>query len=232
MKFNVYELKVKVYLTKTIIKDNMLESISDLIDLSLSKNDRYLQFHKENKYKYYCYNSFYPLEMDGEYKEDNIYTVQLRTIDKELADYLIKELSNTFTNYIKVLKVETKIISKKHINKMFSITPIVLKDSTGYWKGNLSLEDFEQRLKVNLIKKYNKFTGEKINEDFEFYTSLEFKNRKPIGVNYKNIKLLGDKIQLNIADDEISQKIAYMALGTGTGENNARGLGFMGFRWL
>ena len=28
-------------------------------------------------------------------------------------------------------------------------------------------------------KKYNKFTGERIDENFEFYTSIEFKNRKP-----------------------------------------------------
>ena len=53
-----------------------------------------------------------------------------------------------------------------------------------------------------------------------------------ISVNYKNIKLLGDKLQLNIADDKLSQKIAYMALGTGLGENNSRGLGFVNFRYL
>ncbi len=96
----------------------------------------------------------------------------------------------------------------------------------------MSLSEFEERIKINLIKKYNKFTGEKIEENFDFYTSIEFKNKKPISVNYKNIKLLGDKLQLNIADDKLSQKIAYMALGTGLGENNSRGLGFVNFRYL
>ena len=45
-------------------------------------------------------------------------------------------------------------------------------------------------------------------------------------------RLLGDKLQLTVADDEVSQRIAYMTLGTGIGENNGRGMGFVNFRWL
>ncbi|MBC5624416.1 CRISPR-associated endoribonuclease Cas6 [Clostridium sp. NSJ-49] len=232
MEFRVYEISVKNYLLKNIDKNNMFEVISEVIDSTLSRNKEFLEFHNKNCYKNYCNNGFYPLETDGIYKEDNIYTFQIRTIDEDLAKYLIKNLANTSTKFIKVLKTDIKIISRKHIDKVFSITPIVIKDSTGYWKGNISLDEFENRIKTNLIKKYNSFTGDKIDEDFEFYTRFEFKNNKPIAVNYKNIKLLGDKIQLNIADDEISQTIAYMALGTGLGENNSRGAGFVGFRWL
>lgn len=229
---SVYEIYAKVYLIRNIDKDDMFREITEVIDCTLSKSDKYLEFHNKKCYKNYCNNGFYPLESDGIYKEDSIYTFQIRTIDEALAKYLIRNLANTSTNFIKVLKTDIRIISKKHIDKIFSITPIIIKDDTGYWKGNISLEEFEKRIKTNLIKKYNSFTGQKIDEDFEFYTRFEFKNNKPIAVNYKNIKLLGDKIQLNIADDEISQTIAYMALGTGVGENNSRGLGFIGFRWL
>lgn len=229
---NVYNLNVKVYLLKDIILNKVQQSIASAIDLALSKNKYYLQFHNDISYKFYCNNGLYPLELDGVYKEDNIYTFQIRTIDKELAKYLMKEFRNVVTNDIKILKIDLKIISKKHIDKIFSITPVVIKNHNGYWREHMSLKEFEERIKINLIKKYNKFTGKKIDENFEFYTAIEFKNRKPISVDYKNIKLLGDKLQLTIADDEVSQKIAYMALGTGLGENNARGLGFVNFRWL
>ena len=54
-------------------------------------------------------NGFYPLETDGIYKEDNIYTFQIRTIDEDLAKYLIKNLANTSTkflnSYVKLSKV-------------------------------------------------------------------------------------------------------------------------------
>lgn len=228
----VYNLDIKVYLLNDIYLNKMQESIANVIDLALSKSQKYIEFHNSIGYKFYCFNGLYPLEQDEIYKEDNIYTFQLRTIDIELAKYLMNKINDIVTNDIKVLKCDLKIIPKKHIDKIFSITPVVIKDDKGYWRGHISLKEFEERIKINLIKKYNKFTGEKIDENFELYKSIEFKNRKPIAVDYKDIKLLGDKIQLTIADDEMSQKIAYMALGTGLGENNARGSGSVGFRWL
>ncbi len=228
----VYNLDIKVYLLNDIYLNKMQESIASVIDLALSQSQKYIDFHNSIDYKFYCFNGLYPLEQDEIYKEDNIYTFQLRTIDIELAKYLMNKIKDIITDDIKVLKCDLKIIPKKHIDKIFSITPILIKSDKGYWKEHMSLKEFEERIKINLIKKYNKFTGEKIDENFEFYKSIEFKNRKPISVDYKNIKLLGDKIQLTIADDEISQKIAYMTLGTGLGENNARGAGSIGFRWL
>lgn len=229
---NVFNLKIKIYLLKNISLNEIQKSITNVIDLALSNDINYLEFHNNIGYKFYCYDGLYPLETDGLYKKDNIYTFQLRTIDKNLCEYLMKEVRDIITNEIKVLKCDLRIIPKKHIDKIFSITPLIIKNDKGYWKDHMSLKEFEQRIKINLIKKYNKFTGEKIDEEFDFYTSIEFKNKKPISVAYKNIKLLGDKIQLNIADDKLSQKIAYMALGTGVGENNSRGLGFVNFRYL
>lgn len=229
---NVYNLSIKVYLLNDIYLNKMQQSIAKAIDLALGKDVKFLQFHNSIDYKFYCFNGLYPLEQDEIYKEDNIYTFQLRTIDIELAKYLMNKIKDIVTNDIKVLKCDLKIIPKKHIDKIFSITPILIKSDKGYWKEHMSLKEFEERIKINLIKKYNKFTGEKIDENFELYKSIEFKNRKPIAVDYKDIKLLGDKIQLTIADDEMSQKIAYMALGTGLLENNSRGLGAVGFRWL
>jgi len=229
---NVYNLSTKVYLLDDIYLNKMQQSIAKVVDLALAKSEKYLQFHNSIGYKFYCFNGLYPLDKDEIYKQDNIYTFQLRTIDIELAKYLMNEIKDIITEDIKVLKCDLKIIPKKHIDKIFSITPLVIKSDKGYWREYMSLKEFEERIKINLIKKYNKFTGEKIDENFEFYKAIEFKNRKPISVDYKNIKLLGDKIQLTIADDEISQKIAYMALGTGILENNGRGMGFVGFRWL
>ncbi|EGT4139151.1 CRISPR-associated endoribonuclease Cas6, partial [Clostridium perfringens] len=69
-------------------------------------------------------------------------------------------------------------------------------------------------------------------EDFPLFNSLEFNNKKPIAIKYKNIKILGDKLTLNISDDELSQKIAYMSIGVALGECNSRGYGFLNYRYL
>ena len=57
-------------------------------------------------------------------------------------------------------------------------------------------------------------------------------NKKPIGVEYKEIRLLGDKLNLQIADNEMAQELAYFLLGTGIGEMNSRGYGYCNFRWI
>ena len=66
-------------------------------------------------------------------------------------------------------------------------------------------------------------------EDFQMFNSVEQMNRKPIAVKCKGITLLGDKIKVTIAKNESAQKLAVMALGTGLGEMNSRGAGFVNY---
>lgn len=228
----VIQLDMKVYLMKDINQEEQSEKLGEFIDGCLSKNKKFLELHKTNCFKNYCFNGLYPMETEKVYKEDGVYTFQIRTIDKELAEFLAKNLANTSNSYFKGLKIEMKIIRKKHIDKIFSITPLVLKNEEGYWKGLLTFDEFEERVKINLIKKYREYTGENLKDDVQLFTSVQFKNHKPVSVKYKDIKLLGDKVEFNVCDDEYSQKLAYMALGTGLGENNARGTGFVNFRYL
>lgn len=228
----VYENKVKVYFLKDVKCEDIQIEICKIIDSALVKDDQWKEFHNKNQFKNYCFDCPYPIPADKVYKSGQIYTFTVRTIDAELANYLNQLLANEYNSTIKCLTTEIRIIPKKFIEKIYSLTPAVLKENSGYWKDTLSLKDFERKLKENLIKKYNNINNTKIDEDFELYTSIEFKNKKPCPVKYKNIILLGDKISLNISADKISQSIAYMAIGTGIGSSNSRGSGFINYRWL
>jgi len=228
----VFQIKLKVFILKDMDIDDSQGIISAFIDSGLIKDKEFLKLHESNKFKGYCFDAPYPLEEDKVYKKDKIYTLTIRTIDKGLADFFANKLVNEFNANIKGLTSEVRILPKKHIEKLYSITPAVMKNEDGYWKNKIKLDEFEKRLKVNLIKKYNSITNSKIDEDFQLYSTIEFKNRKPISIKYKNIKLLGDKISLNIAENETAQELAYMSLGTGVFEMNARGYGFVNYRWL
>ena len=85
---------------------------------------------------------------------------------------------------------------------------------------------------MNLLKKWRQFYGEKLPEDFELFMGIEFLNKVPIKVEYKNIHLLGDKLRLYIAGNETAQNLAQMAIGVGMGEMNSRGSGFCNYHWL
>jgi len=229
----IQELSIKVYLLESISSSEMMGKIANLIDGTLVKCDEYRCFHQENKYKGYSFDGFFRVEQDGIYHQGNIYMFRIRTVDQTLAEYFEKNLFTAFTKEIKVLTVSKRNIVKKHIEKVFSITPIVIKNDYGYWRSNMTIDDYERRIRENLIKNYNTFYGKKIDEDFELFTHMEFNNRKPIAVPFKNnISLLGDKITLHVSENEMAQSLAYFSLGVGVGELGSRGFGFSGYKYL
>ncbi|MFI3209431.1 MAG: CRISPR-associated endoribonuclease Cas6 [Peptostreptococcaceae bacterium] len=229
---NVFELSIKVFLTQDIKSEECSSSISDLIDKSLSKSKKYLEFHNDNKYKNYTFDMLYPLSDNKVYKKENIYTFRFRTIDLELLNYINENLINEHTNCIKVLTISKKTIPIKHIEKIYNITPVILKFENGYWKRHSSIQEVEKRLRENIIKKYNSYYNTKIEEDFELFTLVTIKNNKPIKVNYKEIGLLGDKFEIVVSENELAQELVNFSLGVGLGEMNARGLGFINYRWI
>lgn len=228
----VFQIRLKIYTLQDMHANQVQSKVASFIDKSLAQNPDLLLLHKENRYKNYCFDLPYPLEPDKVYKKGKIYSITIRTIDKRLAEYFHTVCGNMFTGFLKGLTTEIKIIPERMIDTVYTLTPGVMKYENRYWRDDLSLEEFENRLKSNLIKKWNAFEDARLNEDFELYTCLEFTNKVPIAIEYKNIKLLGDKIRLHIADNKTAQKLAYMALGTGILENNSRGAGFLGYRWM
>lgn len=231
-KITVYQLRLKVYLMESIPMEDMLAEETHFIDSAMAKSEKWLAYHEKNQYKAYSFGGFYPIEKEGVYKKDQIYTITIRTLDIELARFLENTLRHHYTAKIKGLTLESRIIPRKMIEEIYSVTPVIVKSDHGYWRNRYSLKDYERLLFENAIKKYKQFTGEDIDEDFQLYTSISFINRKPIGCKYKDICLLGDKVALKISDDERAQTIANMLLAVSLGENNARGYGHCNYKWI
>lgn len=230
----IYQLNVKLYIKEDIKKIEVSDKLSKMIDFCMCKNEHYEKYHNAKDFKNYSFNSLYPIEPDGIYKSDNIYTIQIRTSSKDFVKFLEKNLPLNQYEYFVVLKSELKINNFKYIDKIYSLTPVVIKNTDGYWRNleNFSIDDYENRISVNLINKYNAITGEKISRKTKIFSTIEFMNKKPVVIKYKNIKLLGDKITLTICNDEVAQNIAVVALATGVGENNSRGLGYVNCKLL
>jgi len=83
-------------------------------------------------------------------------------------------------------------------------------------------------LQSNLIRKYEMIFNEKLNPENLFFEYIQIKNNKPQTYFYKGIKFFGNKIYLRIRDDKVSQRLGFIALGTGLGHKNSSvGGGFM-----
>ncbi|MDO5434673.1 CRISPR-associated endoribonuclease Cas6, partial [Eubacterium sp.] len=170
----VYEGRLKVFLLKDIPISAVQEKISALIDKALVQNEKMASFHQKTDYKNYSFSGFYPVESQRVYRQDKIYTIQIRTIDENLMNYFQEYLTNAYTEEMKSLTMTVRKIKKIPIGRVYTLTPVIQKFDGGYWKEIVTLDEFERRLKENLIKKYNNFTGEKCDEDFDLYTHLQF----------------------------------------------------------
>ena len=109
MKVSVLEIDVKVYLLKNINSNESNGYICELIDSVFAKEEKYLKMHNDIGFKNYCFNNFYPMEKDYIYKEGNIYTFKLRSVDKDLVKYLEDNMKNSYTESIKVLSIISRV---------------------------------------------------------------------------------------------------------------------------
>lgn len=225
-------MKLTVYLLKDIESKNALSKIASLIDKSFLWDERMMKMHKKVSYKPYTFNSLYPIEKDQIYRAGKVYTILIRSISKDFVHFCKEHLVNTYTEEMKALALTVKVLPQKMIQRIYSVTPNIIKCDQGYWKGHLTIQQYEKRLIDNLMKKYKYFIEEEINEDFELFTYVRLENRKPISFSYKNVKLLGDKVTIHIAENEMAQKLAYLALGCSLGELGARGAGFMSYQTM
>lgn len=229
----VMQIRIKLYVLRDISAERIQAEMAAFLDQGLVKDIRFAELHQTNQFKGYCYDLLYPVEQGKVYKKGGIYTLTVRTIDPELVRYFATQAVNVYTQAVKALTAEVKVIPQKPIELLYTLTPVILKcGEKGFWRDTLSVEQYEERLKVNLLKKWRQFYGEKLPEDFELFMGIEFLNKVPIKVEYKNIHLLGDKLRLYIAGNETAQNLAQMAIGVGAGEMNSRGSGFCNYHWL
>lgn len=232
----VFECNFKIYVLTNITKEDIQESLSKLIDKSFYEDKATEDFHNENKIKGYCFNSLYPLERDGVYKEDGIYNFQIRCVDEKLKEHFIKILTNEYTTFFKVLTSQYKTVFKKPIERMYSITPIIVKipddERTEYWRSNHGEAEFFEYLRKSCIKKYEVLTGRTIDRNLKLFSYERIDNRKPITSDFKSKKLLGDKVTLEFNTDEESQNIAYMLIGTGLADMASRGYGYLNYQYI
>lgn len=227
----IWELRLKVYCKKDIDHISANETIQKLIDSTLSCNENFKKFHNENKFKLYCFDNLYPIQSDKIYKKDSIYQLRIRSVDTKLIQYLKLNIERCLDYDIRVVSCQLSIIPQRQIDKLYCITPTVIKTDKGYWRGNIGNKKYTELLKINAIKKLIQFTkSEIISDEVELFSGIKFKS-KGISIRVKDITLVGDKIELNISNDEISQQLANLIIGAGLGEMNARGCGFVGYKW-
>lgn len=232
---NIYEIAVRIYILRDIPISLIYGELTKYIDGYLGQNGYFCEFHQKKCLKGYNFDLPIKIEKGRKvYKSDQIYQFRIRTVDKELLSYLLDGIADYKTDSIKGLTRTVKQIPHRSIVSVWTLTPVILKnaDGKGYWRDCMSFEEFEQELTASLIHQYEQYTKEEIKKDSFLYNQIELKSKCAIGIPYKGITLLGDKLSLQIADNETAQKVMYFTLANGMGTMGSRGMGFLGYRFV
>lgn len=233
-----YELKCTVYLKKDIDFQDSFETISKYISYSMAQTSTLKELHNKNNFKYYTFDSFYPIEKTKTYKQGNTYSFNIRSLNEELIDTLSKTLRANINNQnLLIVQTHKKTIKQFFITQLYSVTPVIISLSNKrFWTKEDDLMLLQKQLQNNLEKKYQDFYDEDIKSSQNFIQLFELKNNRLQTIKTSKIdkqtkkvisfKFYGNKFMIVPNEDEISQKLAFIALACGLGEKNSFGGGF------
>ncbi|NPA50531.1 MAG: CRISPR-associated endoribonuclease Cas6 [Epsilonproteobacteria bacterium] len=230
-----FELKCKAYLKRDLNYQDIFDVISKYINFSISIKGGILErFHKSRGLKYYTFSGFTPIEKDKIYKKKKVYEFKIRSLDRDFIYLLAEKLKQNVNNpNMVVVDVDYKEVEEFFIKKLYSLTPVIVTTKEKvYWtiQKDGDILNLIRQLHNNLEKKYNTFFNKDIKAKENFIELIEIKNRVPFTIefikNNKRIKLFGNKFEITPKSDELSQKLAFVALGAGLGEKGSFGGGF------
>ncbi len=223
-----YELTATAYLKEDIAFDHAGQEIGSILNKAMLNVPEMKELHKKNIFKNYCFGSFFPIEKDKVYKKGSVYTFKIRSLSRNFATCVKKYIKSVQDTSMTILAVEASEKSHRYVSNVYSVTPVVVTlDENKRWTKD---EDFSlvfDKLITNLKKKYNSFYEADLEVNNAAISRIELMNRKPMIVNYKNVRLLGNKFKIWFNEDEVSQKLAFIAMTCGLGEkNSSAGAGF------
>ena len=202
----------------------------------MAKNRELKELHNQERvYKHYSFGNFYPIEKEQVYKRGKMYTFTIRSVNEQFIDELSGSLRQNINNQnLLVVETHKKTINQFFISELYSVTPVIVSVSKGlFWTidKNGDILQLQKQLNYNLEKKYLSFYGEPIKGEQNFIQLLELKNRYPQSIYMKKsgntIRFFGNKFRIIPNEDEVSQKLAFLALSCGLGEKNSFGGGFL-----
>lgn len=229
-----FELTCTAYIKKDLSFKESFEVISKYISFSMAQQDELKELHAKQGFKHYGFGNFYPIEKDKIYKKGNTYQFVLRSPDEDFIDRLSKTLRQNIDNpNFLVIDTHKRTVKQFFISELYSATPVIVSIENGlFWtmEKDGDIMKLQKQLHDNLEKKYQSFYDEPIKSEQNFIQLLEVKNRVPQNIqitkNGKTIRLFGNKFRIVPNEDEISQKLAFLALSCGLGEKNSFGGGF------
>jgi len=194
------------------------------------------ELHSSKKFKFFCFSDIFP---SGNYVKGKEKSFIVSSPNAKLIEQLMKGVQAKKEPCIGGHKIRIKNMNKIKLplrNRFITGSPIVLyKDNQRNlyysFRRNDDLDFFLQRLKDNIVKKYEAFFGEKLDFEEPLFDKLIF-NKEVAVKNVKNERefiIIGSMWYLleKVHIKEELKKFYWFLMECGLGEKNSMGFGFV-----
>ena len=186
-----------------------------IISRAMARDEKLRKLHEDNKFKFYTFDGFQPIEPTKVYQAGRIYVFHIRSMSVEFILALRKALPGV--DYpVKVISTDIRMYEYRPITELITLTPVVATLPSGKcWVKEDGLVLLRERIHSNAVKKCHDFFGEFPEPKENFIEYIRLTNRKPIKIPYKSTSFLGNKLNITVKGDEASQRLAFTVLGAG-----------------
>lgn len=194
-------------------------------------DSKYGKMHDETKFKYFTYSDFF-------YDRHDKGTLIVSSPDSRIIDIIAEWLNSRDSillgpNEYSIRRV--RIIKPRLRNEFQSGSPIVLyRDSNSgeyfSFREHGDIAFFLDRLKDNALKKYEFFTGIKLDLESSLFDEVELRRELavPVNIHGTDLVFIGTMWNSLVKDDiEEFEHFYRFLMETGLGEKNSLGFGFI-----
>ena len=114
----VFELAFKMQFFEKTAYEKSSEMIAQVIDRALCKTEKYAVFHEKQEFKFYVFDRPYQPEPDKSYLPGKLYTIRIRTVKPELAEYFLNQLPGSRTDKLHILNGEIRVVVQKMLERI------------------------------------------------------------------------------------------------------------------
>ncbi|MGL4308038.1 MAG: hypothetical protein ACRC1R_08580 [Cetobacterium sp.] len=221
------EILIKFLVLKNSSKEEVLREAINVVDKYICLYSK--EYHEKSTLKDYSVSRIEPCLCET-FRRGDIISIKVRTDIEEIAKAFENNLlENTGLKTI-FTDIKTIHVSNK-ISEIYSLTPIILSGESEN-KYILANRNNLEELKA-IILKHAKAKCQ-LPEEYDFIETITVKNKYPISINIPRevggITYLGDKLQIKIKSDKLSQNIANTFIVKGMGKHCTCGNGFINYK--
>lgn len=227
-------MRVSLCVKKNIPYGDVSERLGNWLNLSFLSDVDLKALHAVDRIKGYSFGMLAPREKDGVYKEETIYTWQIRAVELDVLTKIRGVIQRTLSEDFALLRVTPVYDTKEGlVLSLTSTTATILRGIESYKQDELNLDEVLRLLNGNGIHALNNVKDLDVSREHAWVKGIEVLTNTAMMVTYKGVKLRGHRYRVHVNPDELSQEITRVVIGSGLGEkSSAMGSGFVSYQLL